>query len=102
MMNIYDLMNMYVVMNIYDLVNINVCRIGRSGRFGRKGAAINFITRDDREMFAEVQKYYTTRISELPSKSTYIMLDLSFYNKNTMQKSFFCHDEIILMLIMMR
>lgn len=43
-------------------------RIGRSGRFGRKGAAINFITRDDKEMFAEVQKYYTIRISELPSK----------------------------------
>lgn len=43
-------------------------RIGRSGRFGRRGAAINFIVRDDKEMFEAVEKYYSVRLQELPNK----------------------------------
>ena len=30
-------------------------RIGRSGRFGRKGVAINFVTRDDERMLQDIQ-----------------------------------------------
>jgi len=42
-------------------------RIGRSGRFGRKGVAINFVTFRDVEKVQEIEKYYNTKISELPS-----------------------------------
>ncbi|RZS20818.1 hypothetical protein BHM03_00053371 [Ensete ventricosum] len=42
-------------------------RIGRSGRFGRKGTAINFVTRDDERMLFDIQKFYNVVIEELPS-----------------------------------
>lgn len=42
-------------------------RIGRSGRWGRKGTAINFITRRDYRLLKDIESYYQTQISELPS-----------------------------------
>ncbi|GBG59151.1 hypothetical protein CBR_g32167 [Chara braunii] len=42
-------------------------RIGRSGRFGRKGVAINFVTQDDTRLLQDIQKFYNTQIEELPS-----------------------------------
>ncbi|XP_057797147.1 eukaryotic initiation factor 4A-9 isoform X1 [Salvia miltiorrhiza] len=42
-------------------------RIGRSGRFGRKGVSINFMTRDDEKMLSDIQKFYNVVIEELPS-----------------------------------
>ncbi|KAK4267268.1 hypothetical protein QN277_024068 [Acacia crassicarpa] len=42
-------------------------RIGRSGRFGRKGVAINFVTMDDARMLSDIQKFYNVSIEELPS-----------------------------------
>ena len=42
-------------------------RIGRSGRFGRKGYAINFITPYDRDYVHQVTTFYQTDIAELPS-----------------------------------
>lgn len=42
-------------------------RIGRSGRFGRKGVAINFVSREDEHMLKDVQRFYNTVIEELPS-----------------------------------
>lgn len=42
-------------------------RIGRSGRFGRKGVAINFVTEEDQHMLADIQKFYNTVIEELPN-----------------------------------
>lgn len=41
-------------------------RIGRSGRFGRKGVAINMIGPDEVEMIKQIEKYYSTKISPLP------------------------------------
>jgi translation initiation factor 4A len=41
-------------------------RIGRSGRFGRKGVAINFITNESMSQMQEIQRYYSTQIKELP------------------------------------
>ena len=40
-------------------------RIGRSGRFGRKGVAINFVTKDDERLLQDVQRFYQTVIEEL-------------------------------------
>lgn len=41
-------------------------RIGRSGRFGRKGVAINFVTDDDYSQLDYLIRYYSTRIDPLP------------------------------------
>ena len=41
-------------------------RIGRSGRFGRKGVAFNFVTNDDVRALQEIQQFYSTLIDELP------------------------------------
>ena len=42
-------------------------RIGRSGRFGRKGNAINFVTPAEKDALEEIQKYYNTTIEQLPT-----------------------------------
>ena len=42
-------------------------RIGRTGRFGRKGVAINLVTKDDYGKMKELEKYYETILLELPS-----------------------------------
>ena len=42
-------------------------RIGRSGRWGRKGLGINFITRRDVRKLKEIEQYYDTQIEELPA-----------------------------------
>lgn len=41
-------------------------RIGRSGRYGRKGTAINFVTNEDINHMREIQKFYNTKIDEMP------------------------------------
>ena len=41
-------------------------RIGRGGRFGRKGVAINFVTQDDVRMMREIEQFYSTQIEEMP------------------------------------
>lgn len=43
-----------------------VHRIGRSGRFGRRGKAINLLTKEDREEFKDLQRYYKIKIREMP------------------------------------
>ena len=42
-------------------------RVGRSGRWGRKGMAINFVTPRDVQKIREIEKYYQTEINELPA-----------------------------------
>lgn len=42
-------------------------RIGRSGRWGRKGVGINFVTRHDSRKIKELEQYYSTQINELPA-----------------------------------
>lgn len=41
-------------------------RIGRSGRFGRKGVAINFVTNADVRNMQDIERFYHTQIEELP------------------------------------
>jgi len=63
-----DVQQVSLVIN-YDLpANIEnyLHRIGRSGRFGRKGVAINFITNQDVRNMREIEKYYHTQIDEMP------------------------------------
>lgn len=64
-----DIQQVSAVVN-YDLtrnVHTYLHRIGRSGRWGRRGIAINFVTRQDhRDMYA-LEQHYNIRISELPA-----------------------------------
>jgi translation initiation factor 4A len=41
-------------------------RIGRSGRYGRKGVAINFVTERDMENLEDIKTFYNTKIEEMP------------------------------------
>ena len=41
-------------------------RIGRSGRYGRKGTAINFVTSEDISYMKEIELFYNTQIMEMP------------------------------------
>ena len=41
-------------------------RIGRSGRYGRKGVAINFVTERDMQNLEEIKTFYNTKIEEMP------------------------------------
>ena len=41
-------------------------RIGRGGRYGRKGVAINLIANEDVAMLREIEKFYNTQVEELP------------------------------------
>lgn len=41
-------------------------RIGRGGRFGRKGVAINFVTAEDVRLLKDIEQFYNTQIDEMP------------------------------------
>jgi len=45
-------------------------RIGRSGRWGRKGIAINFQTKQDSDKLKRFSDYYHTEIAEMPADFT--------------------------------
>jgi translation initiation factor 4A len=64
-----DVQQVSLVIN-FDLPNnieSYIHRIGRSGRFGRKGTAINFLTSYDLKKMEEIEQFYSTCIQELPA-----------------------------------
>jgi len=64
-----DVQQVSLVIN-YDLprnLENYIHRIGRSGRFGRKGVAINFVTQDDTRTLRELEGFYNTSIEEMPA-----------------------------------
>lgn len=64
-----DVQQVSLVIN-YDLPNnieSYIHRIGRSGRFGRKGTAINFVTSYDVKKMEDIEQYYSTQAEELPA-----------------------------------
>ena len=65
-----DIQQVSIVIN-FDIpksVNTYLHRIGRSGRWGRKGTAINFITRQDVGYMKRIESHYKSNIKELPSE----------------------------------
>jgi len=63
-----DVSQVSLVIN-YDLPNnreLYIHRIGRSGRYGRKGVAINFVKSDDIRILRDIEQYYSTQIDEMP------------------------------------
>jgi len=64
-----DVHGVSLVLN-YDLPRKSekyIHRIGRSGRFGRKGVAINLIAPDDEPVMNDIERYYSTEIKEMPA-----------------------------------
>jgi translation initiation factor 4A len=64
-----DVQQVSLVIN-YDLPTNRenyIHRIGRSGRFGRKGVSINFITQGDVRYLRDIEEFYHTQIEEMPS-----------------------------------
>ena len=67
-----DVQHVSIVIN-YDLpVNLEnyLHRIGRSGRFGRKGLALNFVRDEDAKILHEIETFYETKIDEMPENIT--------------------------------
>ncbi|WVQ79095.1 ATP-dependent RNA helicase FAL1 [Cryptococcus sp. DSM 104549] len=67
-----DVQQVSLVIN-YDLPSSRenyLHRIGRSGRFGRKGVAINFVTVEDVRILRDIEQYYSTQIDEMPMNVT--------------------------------
>lgn len=63
-----DVQQVSTVIN-FDLpmcVHTYIHRIGRSGRWGRKGISINFVTRRDQSKLTEIEKHYSTEIVKMP------------------------------------
>merc|ERR1711920_284596 len=63
-----DVQQVSLVIN-YDLPTNRenyIHRIGRSGRFGRKGVAINFVTEEDVPYLRDIEAFYNTQIEEMP------------------------------------
>jgi translation initiation factor 4A len=63
-----DVQQVEIVIN-FDIpreIETYIHRIGRSGRFGRKGLAINFVTDKEYPHLERIQQYYCTNIEPLP------------------------------------
>lgn len=63
-----DVQQVSLVIN-YDLPTNRenyIHRIGRGGRFGRKGVAINLVTKEDIRVLTDIEQFYTTQIDEMP------------------------------------
>ena len=63
-----DIQQLSLVIN-FDLPRSKetyIHRIGRSGRYGRKGVAINFVTERDLENLDVIRTFYNTKIEEMP------------------------------------
>jgi translation initiation factor 4A len=63
-----DVQQVSTVIN-FDLpkcVHTYLHRIGRSGRWGRKGIGINFVTKRDIRKLKEIEQHYQTQIQEMP------------------------------------
>lgn len=63
-----DVQQVEIVIN-FDIprhIETYIHRIGRSGRFGRKGFAINFVTEKEFSQLEKIQNHYMTVIDPLP------------------------------------
>lgn len=78
-----DVQQVSLVIN-YDLPTNRenyIHRIGRGGRFGRKGVAINFVTTDDVRMLRDIEREYCLLIiSHYTVSNRYCFASVEFYN----------------------
>ena len=69
-----DVQQVSIVINfdVPKCVHTYLHRIGRSGRWGRKGVGINFITRRDVSKLKEIETYYCSQINEMPANLDFL------------------------------
>jgi superfamily II DNA/RNA helicase len=67
-----DIQQVSIVVNfdIPKCVDTYLHRIGRSGRWGRKGVGINFVTKYDVDKIKTIEAHYNTQIKEFPANYT--------------------------------
>jgi translation initiation factor 4A len=67
-----DIQHVNIVINfdISDNKENYIHRIGRCGRYGKRGVAINLVSTDDQENMRAIEIHYKTRIEELPMDFT--------------------------------
>jgi translation initiation factor 4A len=70
-----DIQQVSVVINfdVPKCVHNYLHRIGRSGRWGRKGVGINLITRRDVSLMKQIEEHYSCQIDELPANFNNLM-----------------------------
>ena len=76
-----DVQQVSLVIN-YDLPTNRenyIHRIGRGGRFGRKGVAINFVTTEDVRMLRDIEQFYNSQIDEMPLNVAYVSCRCHLY-----------------------
>jgi translation initiation factor 4A len=70
-----DVNTVSLVIN-YDLPKFKesyIHRIGRSGRYGKKGCAVNFVPDDEGQKLRDIERFYDTVINELPAELEQVM-----------------------------
>ena len=69
-----DIQQVSVVINfdVPKCIHTYLHRIGRSGRWGRKGVGINFITRRDVVQIKKIEEHYSTQINEMPGEFNFL------------------------------
>ncbi|VEU21388.1 DEKNAAC102562 [Brettanomyces naardenensis] len=70
-----DVQQVSLVIN-YDLPTDResyIHRIGRSGRFGRRGVAVDFVTNEDLDTLHDLERFYSTKIQEMPGDLSSVM-----------------------------
>ena len=71
-----DIQQVSVVIN-FDIpkdIHTYLHRIGRSGRWGRKGLGINFTTKRDISKIQEIEEYYKTQVKEMPADLSFLQV----------------------------
>src|SRR6266404_691022 len=107
-----DVQQVSLVIN-YDLPTNRenyIHRIGRGGRFGRKGVAINFVTTEDVRMLRDIERlyffcvcrvltligcvseFYNTQIDEMPLNVAWVFI--TFITLWLAQANYYCSDLI--------
>nr|ABV68940.1 ATP-dependent DEAD-box helicase [Apocynum venetum] len=71
-----DVQQVGIVIN-YDLPQnreLYIHRIGRTGKFGRKSAVINFVKSEDIRLLRDIEQYYTSQIDDMPMQVAELLI----------------------------
>jgi superfamily II DNA/RNA helicase len=64
----FKAVNVVINYDFPDMEDTYLHRIGRAGRFGTKGLAISFVTKEDEPILEAVRKKFVVGVEELPEK----------------------------------
>lgn len=70
-----DIQQVSIVLN-FDIPNSKhtyLHRIGRSGRWGRKGLAINFVSKRDAKLIYDIETWYNIKLEKMPTNFNFVI-----------------------------